>query len=111
VRACPGLQCSTWSRTSASRWLTDDTARLMFAADAASGTGAPNAPRLPLRRAVCGVRFDLGDPLNPRTPPALGQHRSSLNIDRYDIRRATMAMRASWSIFSKHALLSVSSIK
>ena len=57
----------------------------------------------------CGVPASVSETTPPSNTPARSQPRSSFNIRRSDTRRSTSAISASWSMLSKHALMSASS--
>lgn len=57
----------------------------------------------------CGVPASTAETTPPSNTPARSQHRNSFNMRRSTIRRSTRPIRASWSMLSKHALMSASS--
>ena len=57
----------------------------------------------------CGVPASMAETIPPSRTPARSQPRSSLMIRRSSTRRSICASSASWSISSKHALMSASS--
>jgi len=58
---------------------------------------------------ACGVPASVSETTPLSNTAARNQHRSSFNIFRSTTRRSTCAIKASWSMLSKHALMSASS--